>query len=45
MCDVIIACINRGMLPALTAIFLLALDCAMQLWICLCLTAVVYEDL
>jgi len=34
VCDVIIACINRGRFPALAAIFLLALNCAMQLWTC-----------
>jgi len=45
VCDVIIACIRRGMLPALAAIFLLALDYTLQLETSLYLTVAVYEDL
>jgi len=46
MCDVIIACISHGTFPTLVGIiFLLALDCAMQVLTHLSITAVVYEDL
>jgi len=38
VCDVMIACINRGTYPALTAIFLLALNCIVQLWTCWCVS-------